>query len=112
MAQEPVDTSRIHGLDALRAIALLLGIVLHGAMSFIAGLDEQVWPVRDDVQSVGPAVIAFVIHVFRMSVFFLVAGLLARLLLHRRGVKEFIRNRCLRIALPLAIFWPLCLIAI
>ena len=46
-------------------------------------------------------------HLFRMSLFFLIAGFFANLLIERRGVRGFLRNRAIRIALPLVIFWPL-----
>ena len=53
----------------------------------------------------------FVIHVFRMTLFFLIAGFFARLLLHRRGTGGFVRNRAVRILAPLAIFWPLVMVS-
>lgn len=42
-----------------------------------------------------------------MSLFFLLAGFFARMLLERRGVGGFILDRAKRIALPLVSFWPL-----
>lgn len=104
-----VDASpeRLHALDAVRAGALLLGIVLHGGFSFIPDVPDAPWPIHDVSQSVCVAAGVFVIHVFRMSVFFLVAGLLAHALLHRLGAVGFWRNRAARIALPLVIAWPL-----
>lgn len=45
----PVSTSassRRHDLDALRAFAMLLGIILHGIMSFIPGIGV-IWAVED-----------------------------------------------------------------
>jgi hypothetical protein len=36
MTAKPVDKERLHGLDAVRASALLLGIWLHASMSFWA----------------------------------------------------------------------------
>jgi glucan biosynthesis protein C len=40
-----------------------------------------------------------------MTVFFVLAGFFARMLLQRRGVGGFIANRLKRIAAPLAMFW-------
>ena len=41
MSASEIDRSeRLHGLDALRGGALLLGVVLHGAMSFFP---TQIW---------------------------------------------------------------------
>ncbi len=53
-------------------------------------------------------VLVYVIHVFRMSVFFLIAGLLSRALFHRLGPRGFWRNRARRIALPLVLGWIVC----
>lgn len=101
--------TRLHGLDALRGGALMLGVVLHGAMSFFP---TQIWIVADDQRSAGAAVIFFAIHLFRMATFFLIAGLFAHLLLRRRGGWGFIRNRLSRIAAPFLVFWPLVMAAI
>ena len=43
LAQEKNSSKRWHDLDALRGFAMLLGIVLHAAMSFLGG----VWSVND-----------------------------------------------------------------
>lgn len=101
--------TRLHGLDALRGGALMLGVVLHGAMSFFP---TQIWIVADDQRSTGAAVIFFAIHLFRMATFFLIAGLFAHLLLNRRGAWGFIRDRLSRIAAPLVAFWPLVMASI
>ncbi|SVE35681.1 uncharacterized protein METZ01_LOCUS488535, partial [marine metagenome] len=38
------STVRYHGLDALRGIAMLLGIVLHAALPYIPELPRELWP--------------------------------------------------------------------
>ena len=43
---------RLHALDAVRAGALLLGIVLHGGFSFVADAPDVLWPIHDVSQSV------------------------------------------------------------
>jgi len=48
----------------------------------------------------------YVVHIFRMATFFLVAGFFARLLFQRLGPAGFIKNRLRRIALPLLAFFP------
>jgi peptidoglycan/LPS O-acetylase OafA/YrhL len=93
---------RLHGLDGLRGAALLLGVVLHGALSFFP---SQIWIVGDDQTSVWASGLFFVIHLFRMASFFLIAGLFGHMMLKRRGTAGFIRNRLIRIAAPLAAFW-------
>jgi glucan biosynthesis protein C len=100
---------RFHALDALRASALLLGIVLHATMSFLYGFREMRFPIADVSQSLTLEVFFFVVHMFRMMLFFLVAGFFARLLVRRLGAGGFVRNRLRRIGLPLLIFYPLLL---
>ncbi|WP_296815339.1 acyltransferase family protein [Brevundimonas sp.] len=95
---------RLHGLDALRGGALLLGVVLHAAMAY---LTLPVWPVGDAASEPAADALFFGIHLFRMSAFFLIAGLFGHMLLSRRGWGGFIRDRLSRIALPLVVFWPL-----
>jgi peptidoglycan/LPS O-acetylase OafA/YrhL len=102
-------TDRLHGLDALRAAALLLGVVLHASMSYFP---VTIWIVPDTDNSPVASAIFFAIHLFRMTAFFLIAGLFAHMMLGRRGTIGFIRNRMIRIAGPLAAFWTPALAAI
>jgi glucan biosynthesis protein C len=94
------DSPRYHSLDAVRACALLAGIVLHSTMSFWPGFCELNWPISDDSTSLTLAGTFFVLHIFRMSLFFAIAGFFAHLLLQKFGFGGFIRNRLRRIALP------------
>jgi ABC-type multidrug transport system ATPase subunit len=91
---------RLHALDAARAFALLLGIVLHATMSFFFFI-----PARDVSQSTTLGVTFYVIHIFRMSLFFLIAGFFAHLMFHRRGVRGFIKDRAKRIVVPMTVGW-------
>jgi glucan biosynthesis protein C len=102
-----VNRERWHSLDALRAGALLLGIVLHASMAYLPGFREVRWPIADESTSATLGVTFFVIRMFRMSVFFLIAGFFARALRERLGTGGFIRNRLRRIALPLLAFYLL-----
>lgn len=104
---DPSD--RLHGLDALRGTALLLGVVLHAAMSYFP---VTIWIVPDTDNSPVAGVIFFAIHLFRMTTFFLIAGLFAHMMLGRRGTLGFIKDRLTRIAGPLAVFWTPVLAAI
>ncbi|HET9540227.1 MAG TPA: acyltransferase family protein, partial [Candidatus Limnocylindria bacterium] len=95
--------TRLHALDAVRGFALLLGVVLHAAMSYLPGFDA--WPLADRSPSQTLGVTFFVIHVFRMTLFFVLAGFFARMVFHRRGVRAFIRERATRIVVPLVVGW-------
>ncbi|MDI1326011.1 MAG: acyltransferase family protein [Brevundimonas sp.] len=100
---------RLHGLDALRGAALLLGVVLHASMSYFP---VTIWIVPDTDNSPVASAIFFAIHLFRMTSFFLIAGLFAHMMLARRGAFGFIKDRVIRIAGPLATFWTPVLAAI
>lgn len=93
---------RLHALDAARAGALLLGIVLHATMSFFF-----VIPAQDVSQSTALGVAFYVIHTFRMTLFFLLAGFFGHLLFHRRGTRGFVKDRAKRILVPLTAGWLL-----
>lgn len=95
-----VDSQRFHALDAVRAFALLAGIALHATMSFFAGL-----PAQDSSQSTTLAVTFYVLHIFRMSTFFLIAGFFAHMMLHRRGPRAFVKDRSKRILVPMIAGW-------
>jgi glucan biosynthesis protein C len=97
---------RLHALDAVRGFALLLGIVLHATLSFMPA-PSRIWIIQDSHPSPTLGVLFFAIHVFRMTTFFLIAGFFAHLSFHRRGAWGFIKDRLQRIALPLAVGWPI-----
>jgi peptidoglycan/LPS O-acetylase OafA/YrhL len=98
--------TRLHALDAVRAFALLSGLVLHAAMSFMPGLAAVGFP-ADSSQSVTLEALFFVIHVFRMLLFFTIAGYFAHLLFRRKGAASFVRDRAKRILVPFAAGWLL-----
>ncbi|MBX3431657.1 MAG: acyltransferase family protein [Hyphomonadaceae bacterium] len=100
---------RYHALDAVRGGVLVLGVFFHAALSFLPG--DQMWIVMDSSRSLELSVLFFALHIFRMTVFFLLAGFFGRLLLERLGVGRFVLNRAKRIAAPLVMFWPLVLTA-
>ena len=103
MSSSETDSSgRLHGLDALRGTALLLGVVLHASMSYFP---VTIWIVPDTVNSPVASALFFAIHLFRMTSFFLIAGLFAHMMLGRRGTLGFIRDRLSRIAGPLFGLW-------
>ncbi len=104
-----LPTQRWHDLDAVRALALLSGVLLHGVMSF---MQPRVWIVADSHTAGWADGLFYVIHIVRMTLFFVLAGFFARLMMQKKGVAGFVGNRCKRIALPLVVFWPLILAAI
>src|SRR6188474_663093 len=97
--------SRLHALDAVRGFALLLGVAFHAALSFMPGWPPGLWAINDNSPSQFLSDAAFVTHIFRMSLFFFIAGFFARLLHQRLGTAGFWANRGKRIAIPLIVGW-------
>lgn len=97
------SSTRLHSLDALRAGALLLGIVLHSLLPFVPGLP---WLVNDTRSSWAAGVPVQVVHTFRMVLFMVLAGYFGALVLRRRGPGRYLRDRALRVLAPLVVFWP------
>jgi ABC-type multidrug transport system ATPase subunit/peptidoglycan/LPS O-acetylase OafA/YrhL len=95
---------RVHAFDALRGFALLLGVAFHAALSFLPW-PPGLWAMKDVSSSTWLNDATFVSHLFRMSLFFFLAGFFARLLHQRHGSRGFWANRLRRIALPLAAGW-------
>ncbi len=94
---------RYHALDSLRAVMMLLGILLHSAVSYVTTIkgwgfqDTQTHPLYD--------LIVNVIHLFRMPIFFVMAGFFAALLYDKRGLRKLMKNRFNRVGIPFVLFW-------
>jgi peptidoglycan/LPS O-acetylase OafA/YrhL len=104
MTQHGGGTDRLHALDAVRGFALLLGVFLHGAGAYIPNFAG--WSISDEPSLVAASTF-FVIHIFRMTTFFFLAGYFARLALERKGARTFVGDRLTRVAVPLIVGWPL-----
>ena len=96
-----LDKTRYHDLDALRAFAMLLGIALHGLLSFVS---TPIWPVQDIEQSEFYMIPLMFIHGFRMSLFFLISGFFTMMIWKKRGTMNLLKHRTLRIVFPFLIF--------
>ena len=80
---------------------MLLGIGLHACLSFFPWF----WPVVDRTASFSGPFDEFLwlVHGFRMQVFFLLSGFFTAMLWRRRGLVKLLWHRFRRIVLPLAI---------
>ncbi|MEO1857758.1 MAG: acyltransferase family protein [Rubritalea sp.] len=95
--------NRRHDLDALRACAMLLGIALHAGLAYAT----FGWAVTDPSQSEVFNWFFFLVHGFRMQLFFLLSGFFTAMIYQRRGLKFLLNHRLKRVALPLLIFTPI-----
>lgn len=67
-------------LDALRGIAMVLGIVLPASLASF----PCPWPAQDSHQQHVPAIVYAAIHGFRMPLFFLLSGFFTAMVAQRR----------------------------
>src|ERR1700691_5090953 len=105
------SSERLHALDAVRGFALLLGILVHASLSFVP-TRIPFWIIEDSHPSIALTIFCYVMHLFRMTTFFLIAGFFSHLSFHRRGARDFIRDRLQRIAIPFVIGWAITSAAI
>ena len=101
----PNPENRLHSLDAVRGFALLLGVAFHAALSFMPGWPPGIWAMNDNSPSQFLSDASLVTHIFRMSLFFFIAGFFGRLLFHKLGARSFWTNRAKRILVPLIGGW-------
>ena len=98
--------TRFHDLDVLRAFAMFLGVLLHGALFL---MPSKCWPVQigyadaTDVAANPYVYVLLFIHGFRMPVFFMLSGFFTAMLWQRRGLKALGGHRLRRVGLPLLV---------
>lgn len=97
-------SARFHDMDALRTAALLLGILLHGALPLVV---IDFWPAQEtyahatDPEANPYGYLIDAIHGFRMPVFFALSGFFTAVLWQSRGLRRLVQHRIRRIGLPL-----------
>lgn len=92
--------SRISYIDALRAVLMLLGVVIHAAQIYNP---EKSWLIYSVQSNVFFEKIIDAISSFRMPAFFIVSGYFSFLLLTRNSSRRFLVSRFERLIIPLAI---------
>ena len=95
-------SERYHSIDSLRAIMMMLGVLLHIVCGY--AVIKDVWWFKDAATSRVADIFVLFLHVFRLPVFFVMAGFLGALLYTKRGWKGFATNRVARILLPMLLF--------
>lgn len=104
---------RFHDLDALRAFAMMLGVLLHAALFLLPDPrpdnDVPAWPAShpyayDTLPAANPySYLLLLIHGFRMPLFFMLSGFFTAMLWRKRGLRALAVHRLKRIAVPLAV---------
>lgn len=90
---------------------MMLGLVLHSALTYNVINHGEAWTLKDpESTSLVTDSVVFLIHFFRMPIFFLVAGFFGSMLFYERTPFRMIKNRISRIAYPFIVFllvlWP------
>ena len=111
MKTQPRKTERLHSLDSLRAIMMLLGLVIHSAITYGIVDYGGSWSLKDPIAThLSNDLIVGFIHSFRMQIFFLVAGFFGAMLFYERKPIKMLKNRVSRIVFPFIVFvvllWP------
>lgn len=102
-------SGRLDALDAVRAFALLSGVVLHAALAYV--MQPGDWGIGVRTPDLGLWAFVHYIHDFRMQLFFLLAGFFGARIVSRRGVRAFVRDRVVRIGLVfIALLYPIKLL--
>lgn len=83
---------------------MLLGVVFHTAISYRV-TESPLWTFKDEATTYLADFIVMLIYLFRMPIFFVLAGFFAAMIFFRNGAKNFCHNRVARIALPFAVGW-------
>ncbi|WP_125779559.1 acyltransferase family protein [Pseudoalteromonas rubra] len=102
---------RFHYIDNLRSLALLLGVVFHAALAY-GPYFSNIWFTADSTNHVAFDYFAIWSHLFRMPLFFAIAGFCAALLISKRGGNGFVTNRLKRVLLPFILFYPLTMLVL
>lgn len=97
--------TRSAALDAARASMMLLGVFLHILLFSKRAIEDR--SVFEDYLISG---VYFTFHNFRLPAFFVLAGYFACLLIEKRGLNGFMRNRGTRLGLVLVFVAPLIVV--
>ncbi|MFL3008630.1 MAG: acyltransferase family protein [Candidatus Neomarinimicrobiota bacterium] len=101
-----MKASRLHSLDAMRAIMVLLGILLH--LSLVFATFSNPFKLNSNSGHFIFDIMYVHIHYFRMPAFFMISGFFSSLLYYNKSPKKMLLNRFKRIFLPLVVFiYPL-----
>ena len=97
--QVHIDNERYHDMDFIRAAAMLLGLVLHVCIFFMPP-QKLFWGTGEYVGDEVNLQLLNFIHLFRMQLFFMMAGFFAQLVIERKGYWRLVGDRFKRVVIP------------
>lgn len=84
---------------------MLLGLVLHSAITYNVTFHGDEWEIKDPLSiDILTDFLVLLIHSFRIPVFFFIAGFFGSMLFYERGLVRMIKNRISRIVNPFIVF--------
>src|SRR5262249_38725716 len=93
--------ARFGGLDAVRGLAVIAGVVLHASVAYMPRrMYGLLWPVHDTQTTPVCHLLFWWLHAFRLPLFFVISGFIGEMLCESRGVEAFLKHRFRRIAIP------------
>jgi len=92
--------SRLHYMDSLRSILMMLGVVLHSSLVF---MPDREWIIHAPDTTIIATYIHEVVHFFRMPAFFIVSGFFAIFTLEKYSPRKFLTMRIARLVIPLIV---------
>lgn len=97
----PASHERLAGMDALRGGAMLLGVFIHAAISYMpSNLASLYWGIREERTSAIVDAVFWWIHTCRLPLFFVIAGFFAVMVRDGKGPAGFLAHRCKRLLVP------------
>jgi len=97
--------ARFGGLDALRGLAVIGGVLLHACVAYMPSrMPNLLWPVHDAETTPVCHVVFWWLHCFRLPLFFFISGFFAEMMCEVRGANAFLKHRIQRIAIPYHVF--------
>ena len=104
------DTKRYHGLDLLRSVAMLLGIVFHAPIIYYIPemadgfIDFGISTAMIPEMELWLQILTQWTHNWRMPVFFMISGFFALMIFERRGFGYLLKDRFVRLGLTMIFF--------
>jgi glucan biosynthesis protein C len=104
------SSERFHGLDFLRAMAMLMGLVFHAPMLYYIpimadgfqdfGVSHATMPPMESWLNAT----VYWLHSWRMTVFFMISGFFTALILSKRAPNHFIKDRFIKLGITMLLF--------
>ena len=104
------SSERFHGLDFLRAMAMLMGLVFHAPMLYYIPIMADGFQQFGVSNATMPPMEAWLnatvywLHSWRMTVFFMISGFFTALVISKRTPKQFITDRFIKLAITMLLF--------